>query len=406
MNLFRIALRNLGRTKSRTILSLISIAVGVFVVLLSKGTIDGILEQMIDSTVRFSSGHVRVIDQEYAPRERLLSLHYTVDATVVDELQEIEGLATVSPRIRFGGLVSRDEKTEGVMVTAIDHEREEPLSQMSRFLQGRWMETGAREAVLGSRLLQRLGLEVGERFTLVFTSAFGSLRGFTFEIVGELNSGYSHLDDRNIFVDVNLAQSMLEMEGEVTEVLLYANNEKDVSGIFAQVNDVLSGSGLEAVHWQEHSEMIEYLQLAKGIYVVFYLIVLLLASFVVINTMVMIVNERVREIGMLAALGLNRGQILRLFLYEGSILGAVGSIVGAIFGSLALWAMSVFGLELMDPTSFDAEFFMTPKMYPVFNLSVVGFVVVLGILVTTLAVLMPSRQAARLEPTRALRGNL
>lgn len=405
MNIMRMALRNLGRTKSRTMLSFISIAVGVMMVILTKGFVDGALNQLLGSTVRFAAGHIRVIDEEYSRGEQLLSLNYTLDDSVVADIQQIQGFAAVSPRIRFGGLISRNDDTEGVMVTAINQELEEPLSEMSRFLNGRWMRDGQREAVLGAALLNRLGLDVGDRFTLVFNTAFGSMRGYTFDVVGKLESGYAYLDDNNIFLDLSLAQQMLEMEGEVTEILLYAQNENQLNSLMGEVEQVVPDSA-SVVHWHSHSELVEYYMIARHLYLIFYLIILALASFVVINTMVMIVNERVREIGMLGALGLNQGQILRLFLYEGGLIGLGGSIVGAILGGILVYVLSVVGFELLDPSVMDADFFLTPRLYTEFSLNLVLFSIGLGTLVTSLAVYFPSRQAARLDPTKALRGNI
>ncbi|MGI6037817.1 MAG: ABC transporter permease [Limnochordia bacterium] len=403
MGLWQIALRNLGRNRARSLLSLFAIAVGVFVVLITKGFIDGALEQMYDGTIRLGSGHIRVVEEEYPLKEQLLSLTNTVDDDLVEKLQAIDGIEGISPRLRFGGLISKEEKTHRVIITGLIPSMEDTISGMSRYLSGRWMEPHTREAVLGTRLLHKLGLEIGDRFTLVFNTAFGSMRGYTFTIVGEINSGYLALDDQRVFLDLGLAQSMLEMEGEVTEILMLAHREKDVPWLLPQVEEVI-GPTATAIPWYSHSEMIEYMLRAEGAYNIIYVLILGLAGFVVINTMSMVINERMREIGMLGALGLSPRQVMGLFLYEGGILGLGGSLVGAFFGSILLGVLSIRGLDLYDPADLDAQYYLTPQIFPRLDPWVLVFAIVLGILITTIAVWIPARTAAKLEPTEALRG--
>ena len=403
--LWRIALRNLGRSKARTALSIIAIAAGVFVVLLTKGFIDGIMDQMWDSTVRFASGHIRVVEEQYPQKEQLLSLNYTVDDRIVADLDAMHDWEAVSPRIRFGALVSRGETTEPAAVLAMDPVREEPLSQMSRFLRGRWMDPGSREVVMGGGFLEELGLDVGESFTLVFNTAFGSMRGVTFEIVGAIESGFVMLDRSSIFMDLAMAQEYLQMPGEVTEITLLASSANAVSGIIPAVEALLPGYAV-AVPWYSHSEFVEYMTMWESFYILIYVIILGLSTFVVINTMIMVISERVREIGMLAALGLSPRQLLQLFLMEGTIIGLLGAIVGAIPGGILLFVGARTGMALYDPASIDAQYFLTPRLYPAFSWSVVAYVVALAVIVTLVAVWLPSRRAAKLEPTVALRGNV
>ncbi len=406
MNLVRIALRNLGRTKSRTALSLVSIAVGVMVVILFKGVIDGVWDQLVTGTIRFSSGHVRIVDPEYLLKEQLMSLYYPVDADVANQAASVSGVVAASPRIRFSGLISRENQADGVMVTGFDPRREEPVSQMSRYLTGRYMERGAREAVVGGSLLRKQGLTVGDRFTLVFNTAFGSMRGYTLEIVGRVDSGYAWLDEQ-LFVDLGLAQAMLEMPGEATEVLVMGSSQRETKALVSALQAGISDRGeLSFVPWHSASEMMELMSLAQVIYFVIYLVVLALAAFVVVNTMVMIVAERIREIGMLAALGLSGGQILLLFLYEGTVLGVLGSLVGGLLGGVLLRVLSTTGITMDGMDTIDPQYFITPTIYPVFSWTLLLLMMGAGVVVTMAAVWLPARRAARLEPTQALRGEV
>ncbi|MGE5573802.1 MAG: ABC transporter permease [Bacteroidota bacterium] len=411
----RIALRNLGRARARTALSLIAIAVGVFVVILAKGTVDGIVDMLVVNAVRLTSGHVRVIAKEYPLKERLLSLNYPVDGfdaegyeSVTNALREIPMASQVVPRLRFGAMVSRGEELEGLLAVGVDPEAEEKLIGLSRYLvKGRLLRPGEREAVMGQRTLDRLGLEVGDRFTLVFNTALGSLKGYTFVVAGSVRSGLQYLDDGLVFVPLDVAQAMLDMGSAVTEVLVMAKDEARVPELVRDIEEMLKARGAEARYiaqpWYEHNEMMRMLPVVKTSYNVVYLFILFLASFVVINTMLMIVNERRREIGMMGALGLRPEQVRQLFLLEGGVMGAIGSASGALIGTTALKVLTGVGIPIPGASTLDKVLLIPAKLYPRFSWDVTAFSFVAGIVVTLVAVSWPSAQAARIEPTQALR---
>lgn len=415
MQLWRIALRNLGRSPARTALSIAAVAASVVIVVLMKGMVAGVLDSMEESTIRLSAGHVRVIDREYEVRERLMSLQYPVDGvsgegyrSLSAAFEEIVQVAEIAPRIRFGGMVSVDEDLRSVAVTAGDPVVEAQLMRVERNLgEGRFFRAGEREAVLGRRLLNRLNLSVGDRFTLVFNTALGGLRGYTLTVVGAFESGLTYLDDGTVFIPLDVAQQALDLGPAVTEILLMAREKRDVPEMASAVVGALDRLGVDerytVIPWYDHSEMMAYLQVGKRVYDLIYLAILFLASFVVINTFVMIVNERRREIGMLGALGLRPRQINALFLLEGGLCGVFGSLVGTIIGTAALALLSQIGIYIPGVETVDAELMYPTRIFPILSAEVVVYALVAGIAVTFAAAYLPARQAARMPPTDALR---
>ncbi|BAS26471.1 ABC transporter permease [Limnochorda pilosa] len=416
MGLFRIALRNLGRSPSRTALGIASAAAAVLVVVLMKGMVTGIIQGMEENTIRLGSGHVRIIDREYRVRERLLSLQYPVDgftgeglAPMTDALKEIPEVEEVVPRLRFGAMISRGEDLRGVQVVGGDPDVERRVLRVDRYLgEGRYVRAGAREAVLGRRLLDRLDLSVGDRFTLVFNTALGALRGYTFTVVGAFESGLAYLDDGTVFVPLDVAQAAVDLGSAATEILLMARNQREVPAMMEEVQSLVESRGAgdryTAIPWYEHSDIVEWSQVGRRIYDIIYFGILFLASFVVINTFVMIVNERRREIGMLSALGLRPREIRTLFLLEGGLSGLAGSLIGAGVGTALLAVWSRVGILVPGVEALDAEWMYPARLYPVLDVGVVGFAFAAGLLVMVLASYYPARRAARLEPTEALRG--
>lgn len=415
MQLFNIAFRNLGRSRGRTAVSIVAVAASVIAVLLLKGTVTSILNTMEDSTIRLSSGHVRIIDKQYQLRERLLSLQYPVDGfqgesidAMIEQLGDSPFVDHVAPRIRFGGMISHKDDLRHVLVIGGVPGIEHDIVRANRYVaDGRFFTAGQREAVLGRRLLNRLGLNVGDRFTLVFNTAFGALRGYTFHIVGAFESGLAFLDDGTVFIPLDVAQSATDFGEGATEILLMTEQLKNVSHLFQHVKTTLqtydSDETYVAIPWYEHNDMMAMLSVGRRIYDVIYAAILFFASFVVINTFVMIVHERRREIGMLSALGLRPRQIRLLFVIEGGLSGFIGSVIGVVIGSPLLWILSLRGISIPGVESVGADLMYPSILYPAFDTSIIGFALVAGVIVTCIAVYLPAREASRLEPTDALR---
>ncbi|HHW09184.1 MAG TPA: ABC transporter permease [Firmicutes bacterium] len=413
-HLFKLALKNLSRSRFRTAVSIIAIAVGVIVVLISKSVVDGMIDDIVNSSVRLVSGHIRILHEEYLAKERLLSLYYPVSgnepgetvADLVRELEELPLVQTATARLRFSAMVSHDEELTGLMVVGVDPPKEEEATRLSRYLgQGRLPRSGERSAALGRELLSKLGLSLGDHLTLVFTTSLGGLRAATFQVVGEFASGLSFLDGALAYIPLDTAQELLHMEGAATEVIVMATSMKHTRAALAPIQSLLSASsgGYQAYPYYDQSEYMRMLMLSKGAFNLFYILLIILAAFVVSNTMVMIVNERKREIGMMAALGLAPGDILRLFLYEGFIKGAAGAALGTAAGGVLVWILSKYGILMGDVGVMDARLFVSPRIYPVFHGPLLFFAFLSGIVVTTIMTYLPARRAARMDPAAAIR---
>ena len=443
--LVRMAWRNLGRHRGRTALSLLAIVMGVFVVVIAKGVIDGMVGSWLTYSINLDSGHVRIIQPEYRLKERTLSLSYPVGddetpaSVIIDKIRSVPEVQVATGRIRFGMMLAasasaRDpqdaqdayDAQEMVMGIGVDFAEEEKAVRLSQFVRGhgaagdtardagRLPKPGAREILLGRDIMATLGVEVGDRVNALFSTSFGSLRIATFRVSGKIESGLRMLDESTAYIPLDVAMGLLDMEGSVTEVVVFGRSAELASKLQAQISAALAnmagaGAGvslreLAIVPWNEHNELIGFVSQAKAIYTVIYIFLVILASFVVFNTQLMVVSERTREIGMLSALGLAPESIRRLFTIEGAILAAAGSAGGALLGALFnLWFGRV-GIDLTGITqAMSSEILITPRLYPTTDLRVLVYSFVLGVAVTMAAVYIPARAAGALKPTEALR---
>ncbi|MFW5996106.1 MAG: ABC transporter permease [Halanaerobiaceae bacterium] len=415
--LFRIAVRNLSRNKFRTAVSILAIAVAVMIVVMARGLILGFLESTYSLYVDNVSGHVQIVAEEYRPRSQLMTLEYPVDGfageglnPMLNELREIEDVNEVLPRLKFGAMASPGDKVVRMIGTGVDPEAEERHGALPEDIQkGRMPESG-REILVSAGLLEELEMGLGDRVTLVFNDFYQSLRGVTFKIVGVRETGITTFDDKMFYLPLSTAQNVLHMDDMATEVLLMGDSTRQAYSLEERVQSVIEESGggeyYSALAWSRTDPMMQTLQVSEKIYDIIYVFFLLLGSFVVINTMIMIIKDRTREIGMMGALGLEGRSILAIFAMEGTVMGFLGSLLGIIPGGLITYYLSQTGLDYYSRLMEQMEgMIFAPVIYPVFSLENLIYSFLLGVIITGLACLWPARRAARMEPVDALRYN-
>ncbi|MEJ6951973.1 ABC transporter permease [Natronospora cellulosivora (SeqCode)] len=415
--LFNIAGKNLFRNKLRTLVSILAISISVAVVVFASGLIDGFLENSFSLYVDYETGHIRIVDQEYRQRERLLSLRHTVDgfnqeglSTMISQVEDLDGIELAVPRIKFGAMTSEGDDMTMLMGWGVDPHKENQFRNLEdSIIQGDMFEEGSNEIMLGLGLLNKLNREVGDRVTLVYNNAYDSFQGRTFEIVGVFESQVPQISDSIFYLPIDTAQRILALDDEATELLLITPSMNNADRYFPEIEEFITdqdGDGkYTAILWNRANALIEYMQAAMIIYDFIYVFLILLSSIVVINTMIMIIKERTQEIGMMSALGLKESEVMKLFIIEGSIMGIVGSFIGAILGGIITWFSSIHGLSYGEE-AFEAmaeDFLMNPVIYPVFSSRHMIFAFVLGLIITTIACIYPARRAAKMEPSEALR---
>ncbi|HBK69167.1 MAG TPA: ABC transporter permease [Firmicutes bacterium] len=414
--IIKIAYKNLSRHKLRTFVSITAIAFSVMIVVFARGLINGMIDTLSVDHIQYNSGHIKIIDQEYLQQERLLPLNYPVDGfngegprAMTADLKEIKDVEMVISRLKFGAMAGTENELITMCGWGVEPEQELIFTDIEDFLvEGRMAQTGRMEVVMGTALLKKLDRKVGEKITIVYNTAFNSLKGSTFEIVGRLESGLKMLNEVVFYLPLDQAQRLLEMDDQVTELLLVTSDKKIIHRVLPEVKKLLADKGATdrylALGYKETSDLIPLMDIMKIIYNQIYIFLVLLSCIVVINTMIMIVKERTKEIGMMTAMGLESKEILQLFVIEGAIMGVLGSLLGAVSGSVLTSYLAEVGLDYTSAMSgMSADIIFDAIVYPVSSIGNTIFAFMLGMFIVTIACLIPARRAASLEPTEAMR---
>ena len=427
MKLWRIAMRNVARNKRRSLLSGTAIAVATLSVVLLFSLIAGMLGDMVSIALTYDTGHVQVRHPEFGRYEHLSPVHLAVaDAeTVQARLEELAEVAAVLPRVRFGGAVYREDQNHAVYGIGVDFGREiaaaaqrlpqlapdagaapalDDFARMWRLdlFGGVLPDRGARELVMSKTLADELGVTVGDKLTILTRTAVMSTQAWTFRISGLVGFPVGGLS-RVVLLPIGVAQRFLQLDatGAVTDLLLYAARDDRVTELAAAVSEAV-GDRLEVRSWTDENAMYRLFQLATRIYDIIALVFFLLATTVIVNTTMMVVYERMREIGTIAALGMTGAQITRLFFLEALFIGVASALVGVGLGIALVLPLSQVGIDYTEAME-GVELNMSNIIYPQLSLRSTVLVLCYSIAVTAAASFWPTRRAARLHPVAALR---
>ncbi|MGM0421088.1 MAG: ABC transporter permease [Bacillota bacterium] len=410
-----IALRNLRRHKLRTLLSISAIIIAVVIGIFYRSILLGYTESTINNYIHMQTGHVRLVDQEYARRERVLSLFHPVDgftgegvSEMIGTLEKEDQIAGALPRIKFGASYPREEEMTHMLGLGIDTNKESEFTDFHNQLnQGRMPTSDNREIAIGSGLLAELDYEVGDRITFIYTTSFNSLQGSTFTITGEIKTNVSHFDNNIFLIPLNQAQEILDMPEQATELLLFTQDREDDRELIGQVNSILKARGgaekYQLSSWRDAGGIIQWLLAYQRIILFVMAGIVFLASLVIINTLIMVIKERTREIGTMAALGLSGREIILLFTAEGAFMGILGSLIGSIIGGTLTAYTSQVGIDFGEVMEAMGDSLINTVVYPTFSLENLLVAFLVGVIVSTLACVIPARRAAQVEPYEAMR---
>ena len=340
--LARLAWRNVWRNARRTLLTALA---GVFAVVLSLFSLAvgaGSHERWIDNAVRLYPGHVEINRVGYR-EQRTLDYGMTLDAEtarVLDAMPELQGFA---PRLETFALAlpDRDDATgRAAFLLGVDPERERRVSKLGDALRaGRFPEPGdAPEVVLGARLAANLGLALGDELILFASDYYGSQAADRFRVVGLLEVGDPRLDDSVALVSLAALQRFLEYPGGLTHVALFATHGDLTGAVQARARQLFDAEH-EVLDWTELlPDIVQFMLLDDVSNYLVLAILIVVVAFGLLNTILMSVFERVREFGVLRALGVHRAAVFALVLTESLLISGIGIALGLAIGvPLMLW---------------------------------------------------------------------
>jgi putative ABC transport system permease protein len=394
--LLRIAARNLLRQRRRSALTGASIVLGVACALFAMGFLGGFADTLIRLSVDSQIGAIQIHKRGYADADEPLKFDLPDDASIRDTVMAVPNVLAMAPRINFEGLLNNGKTASVLFGTAVDKKKEMQVCP-GREAQLGTAELAGDDIVLGDEMATTLDLKVGSNATLLAASQRGASNALDVGIEGLLEVKIPLAAKMVGVVSVPFAQRLLRMPGRVTEYALSVKDLREVKSTAAAVQSAL-GDAYEVETWREREPQaaagVDRFTVIIGIIVI---ILFLLVGSSVVNSMLMSVQERVREIGTMMAVGLKRRQVLAIVLAEAGVLAVGAAVLGTIIGIAIVSYLGskgvVFQLKGAKPL----------EIYPRVTAVAVIRTVIGAEIGALLSALYPAFKASRLSPVEALR---
>ncbi len=403
--LLSLAWRNMWRNWRRTAIALTAIVLGVLLLLFFDGLIKGSDQAIFGNAVRLYGGNLQVHATGFRAKANRMPLLPLADpAAVLQAVLAQPQVQSAGLRINTAGIVTSRGNSLPVLITALDPAVEAPISmQAANIAQGRFLLPADGDAILiGEALAKRLEVGVGDKLSLVGRSKSELMRQHTMTIVGIYDLGMPDAEKGAVFIPLADGQQLYNLRGQATEAAIFLHQVGSEDQLMAQLQAQLPGSEVDT--WQTlRPEIRQTLDTKLAFSSIFGMVVLFIASIGILNLLLMAVFERTREMGVLAALGMKRRQIMGLFLLEGALIGVVGGVVGCLLGALLIGLLGQIGIDMSGASGLgEVMVLMGSRLYPSITLADLLSRAVLVIVVAGLASLYPAWHASRKEPADAL----
>ncbi len=408
----RLGWRNLWRNPRRSLITISAVGCGYAILIVLIGLIVGIAGQMLKNGTGLLMGDLQLHHSDYLPER---SLYDTMGSDEGSELEGVLHLLALYPeltnrslRVYGFGLLSTGENSAGARLMGVNPQVERGVSSFLSGLQvGALDDSVERSLLLGDVLARELEASIGSQVAIVTQAADGSLGNDLFLVSGILHTGLSYVDrSLAVLYLADLQELLVLSPNEVHEIAVRIGDPMAADAFAARLNASENWpANTVAQSWGELAPQLkDYVRLSQGMYGFIILIIGLFTATGVLNTMMMAVFERSREIGLVSALGMRPLLIVSSILLESLFLGILGLIGG--FG-LGAWGMSYLTTQGLDLSRWMGELSMLgTRMDPVLKASWGWDYVIwsaLGLLLATLlAALFPAVKAARLNPVQAL----
>ena len=406
LRIARTAYKNIARNKRRSILSGAAIAVASMSIVMLFAFIGGMSNDMENNLRSYYTGDVNIRHTDYEEYERFNPVHLTVNIKDAEStIDSTEGIEAWVPRTIFGTSIYINGTNHAAVGVGADFEREAGYIDLEKILKaGRLPEAGKNEMLMGAVLADNLHLGIGDKVTIMTMTASRGTNAITLQITGLSAFPVAALNSNNIWMPLDRVQHLLQTPDAAQQIMIKTADGYDRSRVAENISALLTAAGTpgDVSDMENMSMMFGMLKLADMIYNIVAVFFFILGSTVIINTTMMVIFERMREIGTLSALGMHGKELVRLFLLEGAFISAVGAAAGVVLGIIFTLYMGRVGIDFTDAMQ-GVDMEISARLYPLLSIPKTIFVYFYSVIIACLATLIPSKKASRIQPVEALR---
>lgn len=403
--ILKLAWRNLWRNKRRTLISISSVAFGAFFCIIMVSFMEGTMGYMVDSIVEREVGHFQIMNKDYW-QDRTVENFITVDSADLSTIRQDHRIKYVIPRAQTFSMAWNGTKTRPVVFSGINPESEIAVAKLdTRILQGSYLTSNDSGVIIGSKLAESMSLTIGDTLTLIGQGYQGSSAAGLFVIKGVFKAFDPLLDSKIVYTTLPTLQSYIGMEGGLSGIAVVLNKPEEMSSVIDNLNKTFSDREYNYVDWKELlKETAAGMASDKEQISIFFYVLYIIVGFGLLSTVIMMTNERMKEFGVMAALGTRSKTMIGSIFCEMTFIGLIGVIISSLMAlPIVMWfhysppsipveefgkMIAEFGLENYLPFALDLRIFTNQML--------------IVIIIAVLCTLYPVRKITKMKIIEAL----
>jgi ABC-type lipoprotein release transport system permease subunit len=378
--------------------------IGMWAGVFSSTFINGWMQQRLRAAVEVETSHIQVHHPEFKNAVELV--HFMDDAKEQAEaIRSLPLVDGVSNRIVIQSMVASAETASGVKIIGVDpNDEAQVIGLPDKLIEGTWFENSRQNPiVIGEKLAKKLKVKLRSKIILRLQDMDGNLTGGAFRVVGIFKTVNSSFDEANVWVRyTDLAKLTLIPEGVGHELVIHLSDQEALNKVKSEMKTRMPGYVTEG--WQEITPEMGYLtEMGNTMNYMLIIIILLALGFGIVNTMLMVVMERIRELGMLMAVGMNKRRVFIMIVLESIFLSVIGGFSGMALGIIITEIFAKTGIDLSLWGEGLSEWGFAQIVYPEYDLPMVVNIAVMVIFTGIVASIYPAYKGLKLNPSEAIR---
>jgi putative ABC transport system permease protein len=403
--ILRIAFKNVWRNKVRSLIVIISVTLGLAGGVFAVAIITGMVEQKIRADINNEVSHIQIHDPHFLENFETGDSIPAADS-ITSAISRMSGVKAVCSRIRLTGMAASPNGVAGVQIKGIDPLKEKRVTRIFSTIPdtcGNYFEaTRKNQVLIGRALADKLKVRLKSKIVLRFQDIDGNLTEAAFSVTGIYQTANTVFDETTIFVKKTDLKRILGAGSGQHEIAILLDDIDKIPGVEGQLKKTFTH--LEIMSWMELRPEMGVITSAIAIEAYIILAIILFAlAFGIVNTMLMVVFERTRELGMLMAVGMSKARVFRMIMMETIFLTVIGGIIGMALSAFLVSYFQHVGIDLSSVSKGLGAYGFDPHIYPFIRTSIYFHLSIMVVCTAVLAAIMPARKALQLKPVEAIR---
>lgn len=400
--IFKIAWKNVWRSRGRSMVVMGSIVLGIWALLFGSGFMNGFMESHMADVINHDVSNFQVHNPDFK-KDYDIKYYIPNGEIKAKEIRDWPGVKATTTRAIINGMISSSRKASGVQIRGIDIASEAEVTRLDSLIcEGAYFEGIKRNPVIiGKKLAEELKVKLRSKVVLTFNDGNSDLTAAAYRVVGIVKSSSTNINEHYVYVRKEDLFKNLANGNQVHEIAVIIDSRIDEEPLVAQYNAKYSEDRAES--WRDISPELSFMQemYSQMLYVLLIIIMLALV-FGIVNTMLMAVLERMRELGMLMAIGMNKLRVFVMVMVETIYLSLVGAPIGLVAGWLTIKYYQNVGVDLSNYSEGLESFGYASILHPYVSNETYIIVTISVIITAIIGALYPAWKAVKLNPVEAL----